>query len=375
MDRDDGGGRSDPSEEGDERGRSSEPDRRQGNRNPPPPAAGPPTPGGSGGGTKTGAARSSLRRWYDSLSTGVQWLVKVVVGAGAVAAAIGSILALWPGPDPAPHAKLTNITRDPDVSLQEWEDRHRGENNAQASTGEPMLLAAYQLAQAETDGLTITEDTTTQEETTTDETMTEETTTEETTTDEDGGPDTGGDIVTEPLPSPEQRARLNRGLDLAVEEPSVPELDLGVCGEDLSDPSCGLRSTMTYLLRPQSEVTAVVVAERLAELFDGIRASDEDLPPEPLGVTVNFDVSLTGFQGDEAEIRWSLYSARGGGAVPRDWLRNQRVLSLEAEADEDSGSGEFWAPLPSREGPYVIRFGVYDEDGDRVTYGNTRRFP
>ena len=321
-----------------------------------------------------------MRRWYESLSKGVQRLVAVVVGAGAVAAAIGSIVALWPDPDPAPHAKLTNISVDRDVTLQEWEDRHRGENNAEANRGEPLLLAAYQLAQAETDGMTTTEDTTTQEETTTDETTTEETTTEETTTDgtttdEEDGPEAEGDIVTEPLPSAEQRARLNSGLDLALDKPSVPELDLGVCGEELSDPDCGLRSTMTYLLAPQSEVTAVVVADRLAELFDHLRTSDQDVPPEPLGVTVNFDVALTHFQGDEAEIRWSLYSARGGGAVPRDWLRNQRVLSLEAEAQEDSGSGEFWAPLPSREGSYSIRFGVYDEDGDRVTYRNTSRFP
>jgi hypothetical protein len=371
MDRDGGGRRSDPSGEGDERGRSSEPNRRQGNVNPPP-AAGPPTPGGSEGGAKTGAALSSLRSWYDSLSGGVQWLVKVVVGAGAVAAAIGSILALWPDPS-APHAKLTNIAVDP-VSLQEWEDRHRGENNAQANTGEPMLLAAYQLAQAETDEITTTEDTTTQEETTTDETTTEETTTDGTTTDGENGPGAEGDIVTEPLPSAEQQARLNRGLDLALDEPSVPDLDLGVCGEDLSAPNCGLRSTFTYLLAPHSEVTARVVAGRLEELFHHLRTSNQDVPPEPLGMTVNFDVALTHFQGEEAEIRWSLYT-RGGGAVPRDWLRNQRVLSLQAEADKDSGSGEFWAPLPSREGSYYIRFGVYEEDGKRVTYKNTRPFP
>jgi hypothetical protein len=373
MDRDGGGGRNDPSEEDDERGRSSEPVRRPGNGSPPPPTAGPPTPGGSEGGAETGAERSSLRRWYDSLSRGVQRVVTVVVGAGAVAAAIGAILALWPDPDPAPHAKLTNIMVDP-VGLQEWEDRHRGENNAQANTGKPMLLAAYQLAQAETDGITTTEDTTTQEETTTDETTTEETTTDGTTTDGENGPGPEGDIVTEPLPSAEQQVTLNRGLDLALDEPSVPELDLGVCGEDLSAPNCGLRSTLTYLLAPHSEVTAGVVAGRLEELFHHLRTSDQDVPPEPLGMKVDFDVVLTHFQGEEAEIRWSLYT-RGGGEVPRDWLRNQRVLSLEAEADKDSGSGVFWAPLPSRRGSYYIQFGVYDEDGKRLTYKNTGPFP
>jgi hypothetical protein len=337
----------------------------------PPSGPGSPAPNGSEGGA---AERSALRGWYDSLSRGVRWLVAVVVGAGAVAGAIGSIVALWPEPDPAQHARLSNIFVDRNVALEEWEERHRGENSARANTGEPHVLAAYQLVQAETSGGTTTEGTTTQEETTTDETTTEETPTDGTTTDEEDGPEAEEDIVSEPQPSPEERARLNRGVELALDKPSVPELDLGVCGEELSDPGCGLRSTMTYLLRPQSEVTAQVVADRLAELFDHLRTSDEVVPPEPIGVTVNFDVSLTGFQGDEAEIRWSLYSA-GGGAVPRDWLRDQRVLTVEAEAEEDSGSGEFWAPLPSREGRYFIRFGVYDEDGDRITYRNTSRFP
>ena len=320
-----------------------------------------------------------MRRWYESLSKGVQRLVAVVVGAGAVAAAIGSIVALWPDPDPAQQAKLTNISVDRDVTLQQWEDRHRGENNAQANSGEPLILAAYQLAQAETEA---------DDDGRRHDDRRDHNRRDDDRGDHDGGdhhrwddhrrggaPRSGGRHRHRAPAEPGAAARLDLGLERALADPTVPELDLGVCGEELSDPDCGLRSTLTYLLRPQSEVTPQVVADRLAELFDHLRTSDQDVPPEPLGVAVHFDVSLTGFEGDEAEIRWSLYNATGGGAVPRDWLRNQRVLSLEAEAEEDSGSGEFWAPLPSREGSYYIRFGVYDEDGEGETSMKTSRFP
>jgi hypothetical protein len=64
---------------------------------------------------------------------------------------------------------------------------------------------------------------------------------------------------------------------------------------------------------------------------------------------------------------------RAGASVPPDWYENQSVLLLEAEAEEDSGSGEFWVPLPRDMGSYFVRLGVYDEDGDRLDYEDTKK--
>ena len=88
---------------------------------------------------------------------------------------------------------------------------------------------------------------------------------------------------------------------------------------------------------------------------------------------MNFDVSMTGFRDARLDVRWSLFSASGH-PLPRDWLRNLPILWLSGEEDTDSASGEFWVPIPQRPGQYYIRVGVYDEDGTRLTYKNTRRF-
>jgi hypothetical protein len=87
---------------------------------------------------------------------------------------------------------------------------------------------------------------------------------------------------------------------------------------------------------------------------------------------VNFDVTLTGFRDRRANVRWSLFDARGGGPVPPEWLKGQVALWMEGQAQTDSGSGTFWVPLPKSEGPFFVRLGVYDEDGDRLDYEDTQ---
>jgi hypothetical protein len=168
----------------------------------------------------------------------------------------------------------------------------------------------------------------------------------------------------------EARKHLNKGLDLALKRRSRSPTDVGeTCEADLSDPDCGLRSTVTYLLTPHSEVTEETVADQLVTEFDGLRKQP---PPQPVGVTVNVNFSLTGFRGRTASVRWSLYEE--GGDVPHDWLESQSVLLLEAEAQKDSGGGTFWVPLPREPGPYFVRIEVYDEDGDSLDYEDTERF-
>jgi hypothetical protein len=330
------------------------------------------------GGPPDPAEQSALRRWFGSLSRGVQWLVAAVVAVGGVATAIGAIVALWPDPEPELGAKLSQVRIDRPVTLHEYELRHGNETAGAPGSPPALLLAADVVAQAAPDEETAPDESVPDEsvpdesvpdESVPDESVPDESVPDDTAPDEDGA-EGEEDIVREWQPIPEDRARLNEGLDMALSDEDAPELDLGpVCSEDLSDPDCGLRSTLTYLLSAHSEVSAAIVAERLAELFEGVRTSGAD-QAEPVGVTVNFNVSLTGFRGDSADVRFSLY-AEGGGRVPRDWLENQRVLSIEAEAQKDSGSGEFWVPLPRLQGPYFVRFGVDDEDGERLDYWDT----
>ena len=92
---------------------------------------------------------------------------------------------------------------------------------------------------------------------------------------------------------------------------------------------------------------------------------------EPLGVAVTVQVTVTGLEGEDADVTWSLRHGDGG-RLPHVWLRNRRVIKLTGEAESDSGSAEFWVPLPKRpRGPYFVRIGMYDEDGTPLTFANS----
>ncbi len=112
-------------------------------------------------------------------------------------------------------------------------------------------------------------------------------------------------------------------------------------------------------------------ARALLKVLRGTRTRpSEDGRLAPMGVTVSFDATLAGFSERRADVRWSLYDARGAGRVPRDWLLNRRALQLT----DESASDDFWVPLPKRRGPFFVRIAVYDDDGNRLTFRDSRRF-
>jgi hypothetical protein len=355
----DGSDPGDGREKADESGRPGEPDRRPHDRR-----------------------QSRLPRWFDRSSKSIQWLVRAVVAAGAVAAAISAIVALWHHSDsPAKlSAKLRHVKIDTQVTLDDFASHHETETAWSPNSSKWLLLAADVVAQTPTEnGTTGTEGTTTEGTTTEGTTGTEGTTTEGTTT-EGTTTEGDGDIVQGVPVSDEDRQHLNHGLDIALNNPNpaVSQTDVGAaCDDDLTDPDCGLRSTVTYLLSPHSPVTAMTVAGQMVTLFAGLRKQPP--PPtdrEPLGVTVNFNVTLTGFRGDSADVRWSLY-AEDGGSVPEEWARNQHVLTLKPRAQQDVESPDFWIPLPpprSRGRRFFVRVGVYDEDGTPRAEKDTEPF-
>lgn len=110
-----------------------------------------------------------------------------------------------------------------------------------------------------------------------------------------------------------------------------------------------------------------------AALHETQTVAGEDGRLEPLGVTVTVQFTVTGFAGEHADLTWSL--RHGGGArLPHEWLRNRSVLELTGEAESDSGSAEFWVPLPKRpRGPYFVRIGMYDDEGTPLTFAKTSK--
>jgi hypothetical protein len=149
----------------------------------------------------------------------------------------------------------------------------------------------------------------------------------------------------------------------------------------LADPLCGGSLHVYEGVRNEdgssAQVDAATVANRLKKLFAAIRT--QEVPSggarvEPVGVAVNYNITLTGFRGHKVQVRWSLHRAGSGAQVPREWLRNRPFRWLKGEAERDSASDSLWVPLPDFQGPFFVRLGVYDEDGVRLDYADTSRF-
>jgi hypothetical protein len=325
------------------------------------------------------------------LSTAVQWLVGAVIAVGAVAGAIGSILALrhiiWPPPPPEQSASISKLGFDPNVTLAEY--RVRKET---ASAPAPARIRTELAAQrSSTTGTTTTEPTTTGTTTgtiTTGPTTTGTTTTGPTTTGTTTGTTTDPGHVA-PL-SPIAREHLKAGVHEALSgtEPvpggtlQMGTVDLGdACLQNIASPDCGLGSGSLEGLgvrNPDGSPANVDPDEFARRLRKLLATSRTRAAPGgkvvPVGVTVNYDVSLTGFRGRSVTVRWSLHRPNGA-TLPYDWLRSEAARRLVGEADKDNASDSFWVPLPRAGAPFFVRLELYDEDGTRLTYADTKSIP
>jgi hypothetical protein len=91
---------------------------------------------------------------------------------------------------------------------------------------------------------------------------------------------------------------------------------------------------------------------------------------QPLGVIVNYGITLTGFVGQRVVVRWTLWSLHHGpgtvSALPEQWLQNRPIETLIGEATGDSAFPEFWIPIPVDPGPFEVELGAYDTSGVRL---------
>ena len=292
-------------------------------------------------------------------------LADLIVRAGAVAAAIGSIVAVvalvWPDSPARQGAKLSNVSRERNVSLADFaarqeiaalnprDDRGRPAEKLRG-TGRPGLaVALLASAGAPADGAGAT-------------TPEPETTTPgaQRPSSRIGRRRAGSQGKESPTPGASE-ALNRRNEELATIVPPEDETEayaamVGADG-DVVEGDDGAE--------PASRTEAIQSANKFLRALRGTRvrrssSASGSVTQEVLGVTVSFDLQLEGLKGRHSYVRWSLYSARGNRRVPRDWLINRRVLSLQGKANEDRASKEFWVPLPRAKGPFFVRVSAYD---------------
>lgn len=260
---------------------------------------------------------------------------KVLLGAGALAAAITAILNLWPSPDPEDHASLSLSLVSQEVSLSEYKFRSSGVlASLNMDVGAlPVDLVAVVLAETAT------------------------------------APAQTATVTPDPMPpqqlTPEQQEKLTRDVLADLEKRGSPI----ACDVVTEPPDC-LQALMPLLgvlaLEPDPTLAATepaVAAERLVQLLGEVRQRNEpEGPTDPLGVVVAANLELRGLRGRPLLLRWSLWQSGGGGPLSGPWLKTRPAYKLQASTENDTGSVDLWIPLPKDPGPYVLRAELADGD-------------
>ncbi|HEY6780500.1 MAG TPA: hypothetical protein VI111_06055 [Thermoleophilaceae bacterium] len=318
--------------------------------------------------------------WFGVLGTGAGKAVAAIVAVGAVAAAIAQVTGLFAGP-PELNAEVRDVSVGA-MALDEYVRRH--DATALAPDGHAHVkFAAYSLAEddpaAVTPGDSSVDAPATDDENTGDgntdspdeggqtipqtetDTVPQTETTDESGTTTEPSPDAGAPL----------RERLHDSVVGALSDPSLSKLSLPErCVANIASTICGGQTLLYMAISPEgeegpdSDASPAVIQQRLVSIFREARtgAPDQSGKRPLIGVDVNFQVSMTGFKGDTAEVHWSLHQVRGdGSAVPDAWF-DRRVLLLKPEADKDTASPEFWVPLPRHRGPFVIRVSIFHGD-------------
>ena len=242
-------------------------------------------------------------------------LVAAVIAAGAVATAIGAILALWP--DPAQpvaelRADLTELSVDEHVTLSEYKLRQE-ELDGSSAPAERQLAT---FAQPPTVDTTTTayhgdrddgdgdRDHRHGDDRHRDHRDGDDRDRDHSDRTETDPAEEGDDIIVAPSLSAEAEERLSESIREALGRPSAlprPPLE-EVCVTGPHKPACGLSSTVTFM-KVADDADPAEVADRLVEVLSETRTESR----EAVGVTVNYRISVTGFRNRRVDVRWELH--------------------------------------------------------------------
>jgi hypothetical protein len=310
------------------------------------------------------AAGSSVRRWWNRTTA-------TILALGALATAIGAILALRPAPDPEDSARFTAIQVDSPVALSEAKARLRALIPPGGSGGRRDRPAPVRRLQPDPSANTQadpTTDTSAPDPTSSDTTAssseptssTPETTGQPTSSSPGMAPSMEFDPPTG-FGQEEFRAHVEQVMKRARERnPNNPTLN---CKEE--DPEdCRLeRTIMRTIATGQSKapdgtpVEPEVAAERLVKLLRNTRRTDGggSRAREPLGVFVTVNLDLIGLRDREVLLSWSMVGGNEAERVHGDWLNDNLAYVLKATSDRDSTFQLIWIPLPRSSGPFRVQ--------------------
>ncbi|WP_426566256.1 hypothetical protein ACPPVT_06815 [Angustibacter sp. McL0619] len=314
--------------------------------------------------------------------------MQLVLGAGAVAAAVTAIVSLWPDPDPQDEAHLVvlSVVRMP---LSEYLTRapalipqpvsRSTANSAPRPGAVGAQLAAFVRTARPTGLTTLQQDqrsrltvTTTASPTTspTASASTSPTTSPTTraTTDATATGSATARLQGEPLLS-----MLTAGQQSLV---SAGVRDGLTCAQDDCKPlilknAVGLAATTTQVDSAGQPVAADVAADRVIGLLGNARASGHR--GDTLGVLVTTNVQTIGLRGKDLALTWTVLQESGDTPLPKSWLGTTMGALVRSSTENDSTVAYLWVPLPRARGSYVVQVGL-GLDGHPLTIAQSPPF-
>jgi hypothetical protein len=116
--------------------------------------------------------------------------------------------------------------------------------------------------------------------------------------------------------------------------------------------------------------------ESLATLAPNFQTPVPEVRNQP-GMTLSFDVMITGYEGQPSTLRWSMYDAE-----TRELLSDPAFVDqfgfpekyITPNAGTDERTVELWVPVPRIAGSYYVRVVLYDPDGRRLDAALSENF-
>ena len=337
-----------------------------------------------------------------------------VLTLGALATAVAAVIALIPKSAPVSTvaAEFSNITLDPNTTLDQYETRFAGLSGVRGpvvfavatgrwrsrlidlTTSTAGGSATSASGQASTTGTSETTPTPTISTATA--TTTTETTSPTTLSTTPTAPPSTSTSISGPSGTPGPRAIF--GTVRTTEIPAVARLlsttsvpvpvpgnqrpldaivnvgsTASACGTDLNAANCAVAPQIEHEL--QRGVSANAAALNVAKIFASSRNEIINHQIHPIGVTVHFGLRLVGFESKVATLLWSLYSEGAADPLPEEWFRSVVAMQFKADVPDDSFEGRFWMPEPKRRGHYVVALTVLDNQGIERGEGRSQPFP
>ncbi len=122
--------------------------------------------------------------------------------------------------------------------------------------------------------------------------------------------------------------------------------------------SCGLLPLIDHEI-DDSYSNLGEAAQKIASIFTETRFTKLEGALQPVGVTVAYKLDLRDYIDKKIFIVWTLYNAHRR-ALTKTWWRYVIVKRVEPRLEDMPIIGNFWAPVPRREGNYHFTLRVFN---------------